>query len=253
MNHDNFYLGIVDADSILYRVASACEEETQEIAEYTLRSFVDNSIVAPTECKKYIFCFTGGSEQRRNIAVTKPYKGQRKKEKPKHLEHLKKYAISKYNGLIVEPHEADDVVIAIADKYKGWSVLLGIDKDAKQFSTWHHNYSKDETFFVTPEYAQWHLAYQMLIGDAVDNIPGLPNIGPKKAEKLLEANRDKPPMEVVWEAYKDRGMPEEYYEEQYRLLYMLRDIVYPFEKHFIEIETTTTIEKDLSLEEFDFE
>lgn len=247
------YLGVVDADSILYRVASACEEETAQVAEITMDSFIRDSIIEPTDCKEYVFCFTGGSEQRREYAVTKPYKGQRKKEKPTHLDHLKAYGMDRYKGLIIEPHEADDVVIAIAQKYQGWSVLCGIDKDAKQLSGWHYNYVKNDMFFVTPEQAQWNLAYQMLIGDNVDNIPGLPKIGPKKAATLFSDNTDIAPMRLVYDFYKERGMEPEYYEEQYRLLYMLRDIVYPFEDHFIKAEDLFSIKAYFDTEEFNFD
>lgn len=238
------WLGIIDADSILYRVAAACEDESLETAQDSLRGFLWESVHKPTQCTKYIFCLSGGESGRSEKAFTKPYKGQRSKEKPKHLKALREYLTEEYKALTVGEYEADDVVIAIYEKYRGYALLMGIDKDAKQLAGAHYNYVKQEFFTISDRESQQYFFTQMLTGDSVDNIPGVPRVGAKGAEKLFAENPDVPPAKLVWEMYKDKGLDWDYYEEQYYLLRMQRDIVYPYEEHFVDFNKA---------EEFDFE
>jgi len=234
----NKYLGIVDADSILYRVSIMCEDETYEKAEDTLRAFLWNNIYKPTLCKQYAFCLSGGESGRNHVAITKPYKGQRTQEKPKHLKALRKYFTEAYKAFSVDEYEADDVVISLYEKYRGDAVLIGIDKDAKQMAGLHYNYHQNhEKFFtVSGKESQRYFFTQMLTGDNVDNIPGLPRVGIKGAEKLFEENPDVPPAKLVWDLYKEKGFDWDYYDEQYYLLRMQRDIIYPYEDHFVDMK-----------------
>jgi 5'-3' exonuclease len=64
--------------------------------------------------------------------------------------------------------------------------VVSIDKDMAQIPGWHVNPTKDDfPRWVSEEEADYFLALQWLTGDSTDGIPGLPGIGPKKAEKLL--------------------------------------------------------------------
>jgi len=228
------YLGIIDADSILYRIAVACETETLEVAKDTLRGFLWENVHKVTKCKKYAFVLSGGESGRREVAVTRPYKGQRTKDKPKHLKPLRGYLMDAYRAFVVGEYEADDVVIAMYEKYRGYAILMGIDKDAKQMAGAHYNYVKKEFFTISDRESQAFFFKQMLMGDAVDNIPGVSRVGEKGAEKLFADNPNIPPAELVWDLYKEKGLDWEYYKEQYYLLRMQRDIIYPFEEHFID-------------------
>ena len=232
------YLGIVDADSILYRVAAMCEAEPYEKAEDTLRAFLWNNIYKPTQCKQYAFCVSGGESGRDQVAKAKVYKGQRTQDKPRHLKAIRKYFVESYKAFSVDDYEADDVVIAMYEKYRGDAVLIGIDKDAKQMAGLHYNYHQNhEKFFtVSGKQSQKYFFTQMLTGDNVDNIPGLPKVGVKGAEKLFDENPDTPPAKLVWDLYKKKGFDYDYYKEQYYLLRMQRDIFYPFEEHFIDMK-----------------
>ena len=245
------YLGIVDADSILYRVAYSCKDDSLEVAKDTLRAYVFENIYKPTRCEQYCFCFSGKQNFRKDVAVTKPYKGNRVQEKPLHLEELRNYAIEEYLGVVIEPFEADDLVIALADRYIGAFVLIGIDKDGLQLTGFHYNFVKQEWLEVLPIDAQYNLARQLLTGDSVDNITGIPKIGKVKAEKILDA--DEPPMLTAYNAYKQLvvGDYDAYFLEQLTLLKMKKDILYPFEKHFMSFKNSG-YELDIA-EEFDFE
>jgi DNA polymerase-1 len=94
--------------------------------------------------------------------------------------------------------EADDVmatVAAVADQ-RGLSVLLATsDKDCRQLITDHvrlFNLRKRTEFGAAELLADWGVRpeqvvdFQALVGDSVDNVPGIPGIGPKTAAKLLQ-------------------------------------------------------------------
>jgi DNA polymerase-1 len=101
--------------------------------------------------------------------------------------------------LIIEPGvEADDVLGALAQHaaQQGFSVVISTgDKDMAQMVTEHiilentmSNTRMDiqgviDKFGVKPEQIVDYLA---LMGDTVDNIPGVPKVGPKTAAKWLE-------------------------------------------------------------------
>ena len=75
------------------------------------------------------------------------------------------------------------------------SVIISIDKDLNMIPGWHYNPDKDSLYFV--EYLEgmkWFYK-QLLMGDSVDNIPGIKGIGIKKAEKLID------PLETLKEMY----------------------------------------------------
>lgn len=100
--------------------------------------------------------------------------------------------------LIVEGVEADDVIGTLARQAteQGLSVLISTgDKDMAQLVNDHvslintmNNYSMDiqgvkEKFGVSPDQI---IDYLTLIGDSVDNVPGVTKCGPKTAVKWLE-------------------------------------------------------------------
>jgi len=247
------YLGIVDFDSAIYRCAAVHEDDVDGLddAKLTLMRFVQENVVNPLNCMEYVFIVTGEYNFRHAIAVSKPYKGQRKIEKPIHFLPLFEWAIEHFNCAITNTVEADDWAVNLHQKYQGTSVLVGIDKDNLQSSGWHYNFVTNIGKFITQEEAQWCLAYQLLVGDPGDNIPGLVGVGAAKAAKLFEASPDLPPMMVAYQAYKEKGLLKEYYKEQYRLLYMLRDDVVDFETSFIKLEAVTEFE-DSAMSDEDF-
>ncbi len=101
-------------------------------------------------------------------------------------------------ALGVEGFEADDILATVArltDELGGQCILVTNDKDCRQLITDRvkvFNIRKNsfidrdalkEDWGITPEQV---VDYQALVGDAVDNVPGVPMIGPKFARQLLE-------------------------------------------------------------------
>ena len=98
----------------------------------------------------------------------------------------------------LESFEADDVLATIArltDERRGRCLLVTGDKDCRQLITDRvavYNIRKDHVFDREALKAEWGITpeqvvdFQALVGDSVDNVPGVPLIGPKLARQLLE-------------------------------------------------------------------
>ena len=94
--------------------------------------------------------------------------------------------------------EADDVIgtLAVAASQQGMNVIISSgDKDLAQLVNQHitiidtmsgkvRDLAGVEAEFGVP--ARLMLDYQMLVGDTVDNVPGVQGVGPKTAVKLLQ-------------------------------------------------------------------
>ena len=96
-------------------------------------------------------------------------------------------------------YEADDVLATVAGETQrrgGRCVLVTADKDCRQLlgdEVVVYNIRKDALFDAARLKEEWGIRpeqvidFQALVGDAVDNVPGVPLIGPKLARQLLEA------------------------------------------------------------------
>ena len=100
-----------------------------------------------------------------------------------------------YPLLIIPDVEADDVIGTLAREYVGRVIISTGDKDMAQLvdervhliNTMNNTYSDPagvvERFGVAPDRIRDYLA---LIGDSVDNVPGVAKVGPKTAVKWLQ-------------------------------------------------------------------
>ena len=100
-------------------------------------------------------------------------------------------------ALALESYEADDIlatVARLADESAARCYLVTGDKDCRQLITDRvavYNIRKDTVFDAEALLAVWGIApeqvvdFQALVGDKVDNVPGVPLIGPKLARQLL--------------------------------------------------------------------
>src|SRR5262249_22438485 len=98
----------------------------------------------------------------------------------------------------VEGYEADDVIATLArlGDERGMEVFIcSSDKDCRQLLSDHvkiFNLRKLEVFDRDSLVKDWGINpeqvidFQTLVGDSVDNVPGVPGIGLKSASKLLQ-------------------------------------------------------------------
>lgn len=172
---------------------------------------------------------------RYDIAKVKPYKGTRKGEKPLHYDNLTAYMINCYDCVVAEGMEADDLLaIYQTDALREGreTIICSRDKDLRMVEGNHFGWEcgKQAGYgprTVSPDEGFRFFCTQLLTGDTVDNIPGLPRVGPVKAAAILEGKGTQEEMlEAVTEAY--RAVYEEDWEryllEQGKLLWMVREL-----------------------------
>lgn len=165
------------------------------------------------------------------------YKANRDKAKPTEEEERRaemirlswEYAHDTYQ---IESHpyaEADDLLATgLSGKGTGlWNICITIDKDLRTRSGWHFNPRKDQgPVWVSSTEAWYNLMYQWLVGDATDNIPGCPRIGPVKAKRLLDRGvaEERCLGSVCMEAYTNAGCSRWYALSQWIAVYINPDI-----------------------------
>jgi len=177
-------VAIIDADIICYRVGFASEDVDEATCLARVTQLVNEIVFDDLRCDDYRAYITGKGNFRNEIAVTEPYKGNRKDAKrPIHYDAIRTH-LQRLGAVLVEGQEADDAVAIDATESGGW--IVSIDKDLDQVAGWHYNFVKREEYYVTEEEGLRNLYTQVLTGDRTDNIIGLKGIGPKKAAKLLE-------------------------------------------------------------------
>lgn len=108
--------------------------------------------------------------------------------------------------------EADDILgILSTEPVKGERrIIVGADKDFYGVPGYFFRQVKgvEGPELVTPEAAtRWH-AMQTLMGDPSDGYTGVPGIGPKKAEAILEDLKPSRFWPAIVKAYKEAGLKE---------------------------------------------
>jgi hypothetical protein len=186
---------------------------------------------------------------RDRLAVTKPYKGNRSGDKPYHFKNLTDYICSRYTVKVANGLEADDLLAIDHRLDPDNTIICSRDKDLRMVPGRHYGWPMGFLPSFGPKLVD-EIGYlgepknnklagggykffcaQMLMGDTVDNIPGLPGSGPVAAFKLLDAMNTKEDLTAaVIGAYKkyfhDKNLDgwEEYFKEQASLLWIVREL-----------------------------
>ena len=149
-----------------------------------------------------VACFDTAKSKLARMTIDPNYKAQRPSA-PNDLKHQFSWVrdlVSTMNipQLELESHEADDIIASLAyqnkDKYTN-VIIVSTDKDFNQCiiqdNIYMYNVSKKEfinrqqitdKYGIIPEY---FTLYQALIGDKIDNVPGVKGIGPKIAPLIV--------------------------------------------------------------------
>jgi hypothetical protein len=247
---------LIDADILRYEVAFAAEAAWKHIQpgsedappwELVAQQMEERieEIVRKTGADDHELFMTEGATFRYDIAVSRPYKGGRHAPKPYHFENITVHLVHTRGATVVTYLEADDA-LAIKHCDDEETVLCSRDKDLRQvpglFYAWELGQQPsfgpvdidpfggldltDKPLKLKGTGFAWFGA-QVLTGDVVDTIPGLPGVGPRGAWNILreattaeevnsaleDAYREKAPVDVHW---------EDYLLEQGRLCWMTR-------------------------------
>jgi len=216
---------IIDGDIIAYRAAFSTQQgrslDTERKVDDLIQFILDKTVLFP-EPDDYIVYLTGKGNFRHDIAKSHPYKGNRRHvEKPRHLQHARDHMESKYNAIISQGEEADDLIAIEAARLDYKVCIASIDKDMLQIPCWHFNIVRGDYMKVEPFGGIKFFYTQMLTGDKADNIVGLWKVGPVKASKLLDgAETEEELWDRVVKAYEG---DEERVIENARLLWLRRE------------------------------
>ena len=202
---------IVDAMNLAFR----WKHQGRTDFRYDFKRTVE-SLALSYECTKVIIAADKGSSEYRNY-IYPEYKQNRKEKIAEQTEEEKmafeeffeefeaslnlmeeEYTLFRYNKV-----EADDIAaflvkhrkefnlgnIWLISSDKDWDLL--IDKDVSRFSyvtrkevtyeNWHEHYNVSIDHYIS---------LKCLMGDKGDNVPGIPGIGPKRAEQLINEYGD---------------------------------------------------------------
>jgi hypothetical protein len=174
----------IDGDIIRYSVGFATEGEPIQFACYNVDRMIDN-ILTKTDATEYSVLLTGEGNYREEIATLKPYKGQRTGGKPYNFDEVTEHLLHEHEAWICHGEEADDQMGIRAVQCN--DVIATIDKDLDNVPGVHYNWRNDELYEVTEQEAMHHFYGQMLVGDRIDNIPGLFYLTKRKATAHIKS------------------------------------------------------------------
>lgn len=174
-------------------------------------------------CDEIITCLSGDYLYRKDVA---PYYKQNRKgiRKPMLLNFAKEFLSEKFNGLVEDKLEADDL-LGILGSSDNTTVIWSADKDLLTVPAYH--LIEGRVVEIDKEEADYHFLYQTLVGDSTDNYKGCPSVGSVKANRLLE--KEGATWDTVVKAYAAQGLGEEVAIENARLARILRANEYNFE------------------------
>lgn len=196
---------VLDAHGILYQVFHALPPMSSPAGEPVgaVYGFARDLMRIIAEHKPdYIFCAFDMRGPTFRHELYAAYKEQRE-ETPLDLrpqidaarEVLEAFGIP---HLGIQGFEADDIFASLSHEVAekgGKCVIVTSDKDARQLisdSVSLFNLRKNKFYLAPDLMAEWGIRpdqvvdFQALVGDASDNVPGIPGIGPKFAQQLLE-------------------------------------------------------------------
>lgn len=137
-----------------------------------------------TSISSYTFCLSGDNNFRYSLATLLPYKGNRTTEKPYYINLVKDRIEDMHDVRQVTGLEADDVMTALYQKMHN-TIICSTDKDLRTVPSLNYNITTGLLQQISPELADANFYYQLLMGDAVDNIPSPYLLGETKVTKFL--------------------------------------------------------------------
>jgi 5'-3' exonuclease len=263
---------LLDADMLLFRVASATEVEVQlgddvwtrhsELG--TAREMYWDQLKLWCDLYDCTFddvwhCFTDRSAFRRDLFPG--YKASRKGvPKPIGFKQLKSELMTETTAFMFHQIEADDligifasmpsmgdeVVIASGDKdllqVPGVHIWMDTGKEQQDEAGLSISYANGSIIKTnTVEHAERFTYKQYLSGDSTDGVPGCPSIGDKRASDIVASfniNRPVDCWKEIVRTYETKGkveQPSDFATQQARLVRVLRAGEYDFSTHTVNL------------------
>lgn len=261
---DGNRIALIDGDMLPYIVGYTISDMTLVRAKSRVNSGQVSRIEDTPECKQAfdrinamlnawvygaecdaarIYMTKSDVNFRLRLAFTKPYKGQRKEEKPAFFYELRQHLLDVHGAILAEGQEADDLMSI--EQWKDHNEFLNetgnefpigspehrvfsktcivsADKDLMIVPGWHYTHGGEKKWVEPMGWLElrrksngqvkdlkgaglkFHYA-QMIIGDTVDNYAGIQGRGAKFAFDLLDKCKDEKELYMaVLKAYKDK-------------------------------------------------
>lgn len=256
----------IDGDCEVYTAALAIDQETaaDEPISHVLHSvkkmLEDIQESCPSNHERVYLTSNDKSNFRFTVANTpvqkrprnaEPYEllgykaSRADKKKPYHYQLIRNYLVEYHDAIIVEGMEADDMLTIQASKVGRISTIVTRDKDLFQACCdvyradrkTMYRYKKEwgslGKLFLTDKgklYGRcraWFFA-QLLLGDGIDNIPGVRGYGDKTTYKLLkDCKAEQDYFDKTWEVYQEKfeANAKNRYLEVAALLWMITNDV----------------------------
>jgi 5'-3' exonuclease len=179
---------LIDGDVLLHATLwettnyqSALDKLLYNIEEYTLGAFCDDYVIAvgPRNGKNYRDDLYSDYKQ-----TAMRVKGR--DDRPEHFYKIKDYLYALESVVVGDNIEADDLLGIWSQQLGNESVIVTVDKDMNQLPGKHYNPRKEQYYLVSEVEADTFFLRQLILGDPMDKIPGLPKYGPVKADKIVE-------------------------------------------------------------------
>jgi hypothetical protein len=240
----------IDGDGLAYYCAGNDETDIG-LSRYNLNERIRTAIAA-SRCERAVILLTApGSAKgdRYALASAQPYQGKRTHgHRPKNWGYLRqilqggkylKVGVHDVELRQADYLEADDLFAVLSNDCGPENFVISTqDKDMRMVPGWHLNWTDWSMYYVAPDL--WHgthngkvfgkawFWYQMMHGDDVDNIPGLPGYydgaivksGPNKGQLKLTKVGDKwPGLEEFRKVGSDNAaflLAASYYKQYYQ-------------------------------------
>tara|TARA_R110002020_G_scaffold361988_1_gene574414 strand:+ start:763 stop:1503 length:741 start_codon:yes stop_codon:yes gene_type:complete len=233
-NTDPTFQLLIDADIIWHRAAFSCED-TYDFGDDAVRTVDDHAVIevfdgmllgmfAQLNPASYLMCWSDSRTFRHDLFPD--YKANRTNvRRPVCVPEVKQHLIKKHPSVLVNNLEADDIMGMLSSHN---TIICSDDKDLLTVPGLHFKPRKreDGVFRVNEQEADRLHLKQTLMGDAVDGFKGIPGVGDKKSDKILDA--DGATWDTVRRAYANANLDEEEAILNARLARILRPGEYDY-------------------------
>lgn len=198
---------IIDSNNLLHRAFWVSSQynniSTPKMFFQCVRSYVKDHMITPGSVYTvWDDKLVRGSTNHRKQNQTVEYKSTRDHERNAKvydtyptIHKMCKHA--GYHNMHPGVLEGDDVVAFLAKTLPGHNIIVTVDQDMLQLVNENTDvYNPIKKYIITHENFQQHMPvprehfvkYKAAMGDKSDNIPGIPKVGAKRAQRLVETN-----------------------------------------------------------------
>lgn len=194
----------IDAHSLIYQVFHALPEMSGPNGQPVgaIQGFIRDIVeIIEKQQPDYLFCafdFSGVTFRNDMYPEYKAHRDEMPVDLQLQIPNIRRMlAAMNVPVLELDQYEADDILATIARECdeRGWNLfVVTADKDCRQFISERvklFNIRKQEVYDIPRLQEEWGVKpeqvvdFQALVGDSVDNVPGVPLIGPKIAKELI--------------------------------------------------------------------